>query len=118
MHIQDRSVALKDDEGAVLQRRQTAYPITTVDANGQTIISTITVGLHAGAAISVLPALSTGTSVSPTRSKDGNTNSSDKTPNSNQRSTVTSGGTVSVAAASTNSTQSSQFTLYHVMGLS
>lgn len=99
LHIQKRWVAFKVDEKAPLQKRQSAYAITTVDAAGNTIISTVTAGLNAGAATSTGPTAITSTS---THSKDTKT-TSEKTTNSNNRNTA-SAGTVSVAAASTNST--------------
>lgn len=103
LHVQKRAIKFKADEKAELQRRQTAYAITTVDANGNTIISTLTAGLNAGAATSTGPTAIT-TTATPTHSKD-TTTSSKKSANSSDRST-TSVGSASAAAASSNSSSS------------
>ena len=116
LHIQQRSVALKADEFAVLQRRYSAYPVTSVDSKGNTVVTTVTAGLNAGAATSTGPTASPSSSSSTTSKdgtvKDGTTTSTKKTQNSSDRSKVTSGGSVSVAAMSTNSTSSGMFILY------
>lgn len=105
LHIQKRAIKFKADEKAELLRRQTAYAITTVDANGNTIISTLTAGLNAGAATSTGPTAITTTA---THSRD--TTTSSETTSSSDRSTV-SGESASAAASSTNSSSSGTFPL-------
>ena len=95
LHIQERSIAFEHDEGAVLERRQSAYTVTTVDAAGKTITSVVTAGLHAGA-----PTSTFASSTSTTTSKNGAKTSSTSSTGKN----TASSGKISVAAASSNST--------------
>lgn len=97
MHLQRRAVSFEVDQPAELEKRQTAYEISTINVNGSSVLTTITVGLDAGAATSMRPAETTAAA----------TTNSKATPTPTPTDNVRTGKTVSVVTASTNSAKSS-----------